>query len=84
MPVTGSHDLSHGTPLLVPHHSTSACNRPPLRLTSQTRTASYAISSGAALLAMRVRWPPGRPAAPDTMRRKSPPSRASTPPQARA
>eukprot|EP00966_Prymnesium_polylepis_P244589 5657545-Prymnesium_polylepis.1 len=47
MPVTGSHDLSHGTPLLVPLHSTSACNRPPLRLTSHARSSSYAISSGA-------------------------------------
>jgi hypothetical protein len=38
MPVMGSHDLSHGAPLLVPLHSTSACNRPPLRLTSHTRS----------------------------------------------
>eukprot|EP00966_Prymnesium_polylepis_P081860 1896105-Prymnesium_polylepis.1 len=54
MPVTGSHVLSHGAPLLFPHHSMSACSRPPLRLTPHIRTASYATSSGAALLSSSV------------------------------
>eukprot|EP00966_Prymnesium_polylepis_P282017 6517159-Prymnesium_polylepis.1 len=41
MPVTGSDVLSHGAPLLFPLYSTSACSRPPLRLTPHTRTSYW-------------------------------------------